>query len=112
MKKILKKIWTNIKKHLYLYDWLKPIVCRIWGHKIQGQYMVYEQEKKKNKDGVMMYKRRYDPYVVYSCSRCGKKLGSKRLRRKMKKNEVMEYSKQVTSLIKAKNQQNKNSSIK
>lgn len=95
----LKSQWRAFKGMFYLYDWLKPIVCRIWGHKIKGQYMIYEQEKLKKKGEDMLRKKRYDPYMVYSCARCGKKLGTKRLKRKMKRGEVAEFTKRVAKVI-------------
>lgn len=105
MKQLLLKLWKKIKSHFYLYDWMKPIVCKYFGHKTKVQFMVYEQEKLKNKNGVMMSKHRYDPYYVYSCSRCGKKLGTKRLKRKLTKLEAQEYAKQIKAMFQKLNAQ-------
>lgn len=103
--KQLQQLWKELKGLFYLYNWLKPIVCKYFKHKRRGKLFIYEQEKKKNKNGVMMSKHRYDPYLVYTCARCHKSLGSVRLRRKLKKDEMIEYVRQVKEIERKKTEQ-------
>ena len=66
--------------------------------------MVYQQSKVvKNHDKTEIKREKvcYDPYFVYYCSRCGKKLGTERLKRKLSKEEAFEFSKSITQQIKA-----------
>lgn len=107
---MINKLLKQLHSVFYLYDWLKPIVCRYFGHKILVSYMVYQQEKIiKNYDKTKIKKtiHSYDPYFVYSCARCGKKLGTKRLKRKLTKKEATEYSNQTIKDIQHLKQLNK-----
>lgn len=99
---MVKDIYKRITSLFYLYDWLKPIVCKYFGHKITVQYMVYEQEKivkNYDKTAIIRIKHCYDPYFVYSCSRCNKKLGTKRLKRKLTKEQATDFSNNIIKQI-------------
>lgn len=104
MKENLKKLIEKIQSHIYLYDWLKPIVCRFFGHDVMARYMVYQQEKiikNHDKTHIKLIKHRYDPYFVYSCKRCGKKLGTKKLARQLTREQAEKFSREKLQQIKA-----------
>lgn len=108
IKNTLTLLWNNFLSIWYLPKWLywiKPFICHLFGHKTFGKLTVYEQEKKKKVGDKMFFKHRYDPYMIYSCARCGKRLAVVRLRRKLKRDEAEEYSRIVKEKIKAFNEQ-------
>lgn len=103
-KELFKKLTKRIQSHFYLYDWLKPIVCRFFGHDVMARYMVYQQEKiikNHDKTHIKLIKHRYDPYFVYSCKRCSKKLGSKKLARQLTREQAEKFSREKLQQIKA-----------
>lgn len=107
IKNALILLWKNFLSIWYLPKWLywvKPIVCRFFGHKAIGKLSIYEQEKKKKVGDKMMYKHRYDPYMIYHCTRCGKKLANVRLRRKLTRPEAEEFTRLAKEKIKAFNE--------
>lgn len=64
--------------------------------------MVYKQEnivKNYDKTAIIRIKHCYDPYFVYSCSRCNKKLGTKRLKRKLTKEQATDFSNNIIKQI-------------
>ena len=88
----------------YMYGWLKRLLCRWKGHKTAVKYIVYEQNKVvKNHDKTEIKREKicFDPYYVYYCTRCEKKLGTKRLKRKLSKQEAFEFSKSIIQQFKA-----------
>lgn len=103
MKQKLKKLWEEFKGIFYIPNWLKPYFCKWFGHKIMARYMVYEVEKKRwrgrdpqhKTGGNLEEKKSYNPYFVYYCSRCGVKIGSRRLARLLTKKEALNYTKGV-----------------
>ena len=100
----MKYLLSKIRSVFYMYGWLKRLLCKYWGHKTSVRYMVYQQSKiVKNHDKTEIKREKvcYDPYFVYYCTRCGKKLGTKRLKRKLSKEEAFEFSKSITQQIKA-----------
>jgi hypothetical protein len=80
-----------------------------------AQYMVYEVSKKKwrgrdrqhSSGGRLEVITTYDPYFVYYCKRCGKKLGTKKLKRRLTEKEALDFSNKVISDIRLVNQINK-----
>lgn len=98
MKQKLKKLIEKIQSHIYLYEWLKPIVCRLIGHDTTAHYSLYEMEKivkNHDKTEIKQIKKRYDPYIVVSCKRCGRRLRTKKLARQLKYDDAIKMSERV-----------------
>lgn len=101
MKKLIKKI----QGHFYLYDWIKPIICRFSGHSIVATFQIYQQEKiikSYDKRVIKLIKHRYDPYAIFHCERCGKRLRVKRLAQQLTREEAEKFNKERIEKFKAK----------
>lgn len=104
MKEKLQKLIKSIQSHFYIYDWMKPFVCKFFGHKVVVTYQVYEQEKiVKNfdKTHIKLIKNRYDPYFIFDCERCRKRLGTKKLARHLKREQAEAFSREKLQQLKA-----------
>jgi len=109
MKKFITIIIQFLSKYFYLYNWLKPFVCKYWGHKRAVRYQLYPYNKKRWRGRDKQHKTggnlevvdRFDPYYVYFCSRCGKQLGFKKLARRLSEEQALEFSNNVLLQFKA-----------
>ena len=104
---------TGIK--FYTYEWLKPIIkwfapyiCKWRGHKIKAQYLVHQTDRKKwrgrdrqhKEGGTLEVRERFNPYMIYYCDRCRKKLKTVRLERMLTEKEALDYSNKVLAQMK------------
>jgi hypothetical protein len=84
----------------YCPMWVKKLICYYFKHKIVAQYVVYETQKKRWRSrpkgaktgGTLEEEKRYNPFLVYYCARCGKRFGEKRLKRMLNKEEAKKYT--------------------
>lgn len=114
MNKYLEKLIEQAKELLkaildsfYAYEWVKRLQCRYSGHERVVKYVCYREEriiKNFEKSQIKVVKHKFDPYYIFSCKRCGKRLGTKQLARKLSKEEADEFSRNVILRMRAINE--------
>lgn len=102
-----KNLLKAILDSFYAYEWVKRLQCRYSGHERVVKYVCYQQErvtKNFEKSKIKVIKHKFDPYYIFSCKRCGKRLGTKQLARKLSKEEADEFSRNVILRMRAINE--------